>query len=910
MATLLTCPRGHRFDLSLDDAEPSTRFACPVCGVLCSPATATLTVPERAMAPQAQLPGPGGPISGAVPGYEILEKLGQGGMGVVFKARQTKLNRVVALKMILGSHHANAQQLARFQVEAEALASLQHPHIVQVHEVGTHDGSPYFSMEFVEGGSLDQKLAGRPQAPRDAAGMVELLARAIHAAHLRGIIHRDLKPVNVLLAPGASGSDGSGVQGLGSPKIADFGLAKRLEAEDDRTLPGVVMGTPSYMAPEQAEGKSREIGPATDVHALGVILYEMLTGKTPFDGPTAYATLENVKHVEAVAPSKHQPGVPRDLDIICLKCLHKTPSRRYATAEALADDLRRFLNNEPILARPVGRAERLLKWVQRRPTAATLVFVLLLGSLTALAAGIWHHVRLRSERDRAEKNFQTALDAVNKMLTVVGEEQLASEPGMTQKRRELLEEALKYYQKLLAEKQDDPAMRRHVAQAHKRVGDIHRLLREQEKADASYLAAIGMLKVLVAEYPDDPELRQHLADSHNWRGELLRQANKIPEAEAAYNEALKIQSDLTRDFPQRPEFEQDLARSHYNLGLLFKDSSQLSKAQDELHEAVARLRKLADADPNRPTNQEHLGRAYLNQATVLHLLGKAHLEALDAAARAMVLFRNLSRKYPQVPDYRWELAISCNNLGNMVGSFEQAEKYHREAIAELQKLAADFSSIPDYRSELANTCNSLASGLASNKRPNEAKVLWDHAEELQQRLVEQFPKVATYRGDLGMTRASLGKLALNQQDPALARKYLLASTVDLEEALKANPNHPDYLAAAWFAYRALAVALTELGEDQEALERATHLVEAFPHRDKGLLLALRFLARCGEVLKIQVNADPARTAGVAKHAEQIVRTASEAGRTKALEVVRDDAECGWLRGQPGVVALLPGKGSK
>jgi WD40 repeat protein len=333
-----------------------------------------------------------------VPGYEVLEELGRGGMGVVYKGKQVKLNRLVALKMILAGSHAGEEDLARFRTEAEAIARLQHPNIVQVFEVGEHEGKPFFSLEFCPGGSLDKDLGGTPLRPRKAASLVETLALAMQAAHRRGIVHRDLKPANVLLLRD------------GTPKITDFGLAKKLD-EAGQTASGAVMGTPSYMAPEQASGKSKEIGPATDVYALGAILYECLTGRPPFKAATPLDTILQVVADAPVPPTQLNAQVPPDLETICLKCLQKDPRQRYASAAKLAKDLGRFLDGEPIQARPVGRLERAIKWARRNRMVAALTAAvaasLLLGTcaatVLALRAGREAAAAAaREERDRAE----------------------------------------------------------------------------------------------------------------------------------------------------------------------------------------------------------------------------------------------------------------------------------------------------------------------------------------------------------------------------------------------------------------------------------------------------------------------------------------------------------------------------
>jgi putative methionine-R-sulfoxide reductase with GAF domain len=361
-----------------------------------------------------------------IPGYEILGELGRGGMGVVCKARQIALKRIVALKMISAGALADPDDVARFRTEAEVVARLQHPNIVQIYEVGEHQGRPYFSLEFVAGGSLAQKLHGRPLLPRQAAELIQTLARAIHYAHEQGIVHRDLKPANILLqGSGVRGQEpGKPVDGLSDSclltpdscvKITDFGLAKLL-GEGGQTRSGDILGTPSYMAPEQAGGKPQTVGPAADIYSLGAILYELLTGQPPFAGESFLRTLQQVCHDEPVAPSRRQPKLPPDLETICLKCLHKEPAQRYASAQALADDLAAFLAGEPIQARPATTWERTIGWMRRRPVAAALsgaVCVAVVGLvvglwwqnalavsavaiLSLLVAGAWYSTRLQA----------------------------------------------------------------------------------------------------------------------------------------------------------------------------------------------------------------------------------------------------------------------------------------------------------------------------------------------------------------------------------------------------------------------------------------------------------------------------------------------------------------------------------
>jgi serine/threonine-protein kinase len=329
-----------------------------------------------------------------IPGYEVEAVLGRGGMGVVFRALHLRLNRVVALKMLLTGGYAGPPERARFQREAEAVAGLRHANLVQVYDVADHEGRPYFTMEFVEGGSLDQRLAGTPQPARQAAALAATLAQAVQVAHQGGIVHRDLKPANVLLTAD------------GTPKISDFGLARRLDGGAALTQSGAPVGTPSYMAPEQAGGKARAIGPTTDVYALGAILYELLTGRPPFRAETAAETVLQVLYQEPVPPSRMNPNVPRDLETICLKCLHKDPQRRYATATALAEDLQRFQRAEPIAARPVGPLERAGKWVRRHPTSSALLAASLLLVILLVGGSLWLVVQQAHRRDAVEADLK------------------------------------------------------------------------------------------------------------------------------------------------------------------------------------------------------------------------------------------------------------------------------------------------------------------------------------------------------------------------------------------------------------------------------------------------------------------------------------------------------------------------
>jgi eukaryotic-like serine/threonine-protein kinase len=363
----------------------------------------SVTAVKRA-GPTAEAPRPSDaewPLPWSFGGYELLEKLGRGGVGVVYKARQLGLNRLVALKQLRAGPYAEPEERARFRTEGEALARVRHPNVVQVYEVGDYAGQPYLSMELVGGGSLARRLAGAPLPAGEAARVVEAVARAVQAIHRAGVVHRDLKPGNVLL------------EADGTAKVSDFGLAKLLDVESEHTHTGAILGTASYMAPEQAEGRSRHVGPTTDVWALGAILYECLTGHRPFQGASRAATLEQVRHREPPRP-RHWRPVSRDLEAVCLKCLEKEPTQRYPSAEALADDLGRWLEGKPTRVRPLGWAGRAKRALARHPWRGAAAALCLLAALGAGAGWLLH------DPDRAVKQAEARL-ARGEAVTLIGE---------------------------------------------------------------------------------------------------------------------------------------------------------------------------------------------------------------------------------------------------------------------------------------------------------------------------------------------------------------------------------------------------------------------------------------------------------------------------------------------------------
>ena len=554
-------------------------------------------------APQAQLPR--APALPEIPGFEVVGVLGRGGMAIVYKARQVALDRWVAIKMMRPDIEIGFEGLKRFLIEARNLASLQHPNIVQIYEVGVLDAGPYLVLELVEGGSLDHKLHGQPQPVREAAQLVETLARAVEVAHAHGVIHRDLKPGNVLLTA-------SGV-----PRIADFGIAKRV-GEERLTRTGAMMGTPNYMAPEQVSSTGT-VGPAVDVYALGGILYFLLVGQAPFSGSTE-AVLHSVCVDIATEPRRLRPEIPRDLETICRKCLDKDPARRYLSANALADDLHRFLAGEPIVARPVSIAGRLTRWSRRHPTTAVLggLSAALLATIaigaTVVALQLAEQDReLATERD-AEAAARIAADDSRKVATeqrglAIGafrtlvttiQDKLRDKPELRAVRREVLDDALAGL-RTIARSGDAESLSadRATAMAHQQLGDAFAELGQAEDAKREYDRTLAMLEALAKANPDSDWQQWTLSIVDSSLGKLADHRGDVAEARARFHAAVDAARAVDAhphgtEFPPERVLER-LEDSYASLTVLDVDLAASGDAVDDathVLDVLARQRKL------------------------------------------------------------------------------------------------------------------------------------------------------------------------------------------------------------------------------------------------------------------------------------------------------------------------------
>jgi len=530
--------------------------------------------------------------------YELLSEIGRGGMGVVYQARQRGLNRLVALKLIGAGQLASDSEKRRFRAEAETAASLDHPHIIPVYEVGEVDEQLFFSMKYIESGSLSIKLERFKANPRFAARLLATLARAVHFAHQRGILHRDLKPGNILL----DADD--------CPYITDFGLAKRLQAskeasEVDLSRSTDMIGSPLYMAPEQASPARGPATTATDVYGLGTILYAMLAGHAPFRATTVLETLDLVMRGDPPPLRPINPLVDRDLETTCLKCLEKDPSRRYSSAEALAEDLDRFLDGRPIVARPMPAWERLRKWVRRKPAHATLVVVSMALPIVGVAAVFVHNARLQKSaieathhQVKARQSYQRARDALGAMLRQFDGVHPEEIPQLRELQRRQAEKALEFYESALADQDDpDPAIRRDTAFACKCAGDLRALLGRPEQAKENYERAINLFAGLPSEEMNAPDCLFQLAYCYNHLGLLANNARRWNEAEEHHCQALRIIEAKVRETPSSVQWRAAAAESEHFLGALLQVSGKSGDADRHLQRSAAILGDLIVAKP-------------------------------------------------------------------------------------------------------------------------------------------------------------------------------------------------------------------------------------------------------------------------------------------------------------------------
>jgi serine/threonine-protein kinase len=809
--------------------------------------------------------------------YDLVEEIARGGMGVVYKARQRQLNRIVALKMIRDGEFASPAEVRRFHTEAENAVQLDHPHIVPVYEVGEHDGRCYFSMKFQAGGSLAHRLSTAPPDARQAAALVAKVARAVHYAHERGILHRDLKPANILLDT------------HDEPHVTDFGLARRLDGRSGLTQSGALVGTPSYMAPEQAAGQAKRLTTAADVYALGAILYELLTGRPPFQGATVLETLEQVRSAEPVPLHRWRPKLARDLETICLKCLEKEPGRRYPSAQALAEDLERFLAGVPIHARTASTWERAHKWARRRPAIAALsgallaVVILGLGLVTwewrqAIAARALANENAEAEhqaRKAAEANLRYALDAVDRYCTRVSEDPQLKERDLSKLRQQLLQTAVDFYQNFVQQRGDQEDLRAELGRAFLRLGVLSREIDTAARAIESYQQAAGIFERLAETEPDNPAYQESWSDSQGGLAAMFHAMGQEAEALTAYRKSLEIREHLAQSRPDDPDVQRQLALGYWELGDFNRTGTlgSLREAERLYLKMLPIQDRLVRQYPAEPVYQVE----QLNGLISLGLLYGWNMnrvaDAEKAFARAIEIGERLTHKYPGEREYWRSYIRARTNRAGMYISFTSGREARATAIAAesdykavlplIERLIREYPSVTYYHHQLAVAYQNLGYCYQLTERYPEAEAHLQKSIHVHEQLVQDHPQAAELRADLGDDYGMFADVLRVQNKLEAALTWYAKGIPLVEESRKQCGTAAAYLDDL---YPQRADVLTRLGCHAEALQ------------DWDKVLALRHSD------KVEFRAGRARTlAHLGRYTEAIaeIQTLSEAMPVKA-----------------------------
>lgn len=659
--------------------------------------------------------------------YQLMEEIGRGGMGIVYRARQLSVGRVVALKVLRRdklqqlSPAARETMIERFRTESQSAAHLDHDHIVPVYEVGEAAGQHYYSMRFVEGKSLGDLIGEHPLENRRAAELIAPVARALHETHREGILHRDIKPRNIIVDSKS-----------GRPMLADFGLAKLMETDREMTHTGDVMGSPPYMSPEQAIDAAR-VTPAADVYSLGATLYHLLVGRPPFQAATVAETLRQVWYDEPAPPRRVNPAIDRDLETIALKCLEKEPARRFATAGELADELQRFLDGQPIKSRPIGHFGRLSRWCRRNPAVATLlsaVAVLLVvvtvvsvigyvqtaASLKREKASSALAVRKAQEAQQnlklAEENLHLAQDAVERFSDLAIEDPRLRSHGLDSLRRDFLTATREYFDKFVQQSQGDPQLKAMRGKAYARLAGIEADLGHREKAIELYAQAVEIYEGLSDKQIDGTQ-RQYrialyqrhmadlwrelgrrqqaektlqsvfsvaqqlsdkhagevnykalLADTHNGWAALHKELQRPEQAEKSWRTAIEIWTWITEQNQIAPDYFNELAKCHNNLAVIYRESDRLDEAKTQYADAMKIWQRLASEHAEVSDYTHGLATCQYNLG-ILHLKAGEHQSARPLLLGALVLRHQLADKHPDLPEYQSELATCHDGLGQL-----------------------------------------------------------------------------------------------------------------------------------------------------------------------------------------------------------------------------------------------------
>ena len=711
--------------------------------------------------------------------YDLIEMIARGGMGVVYKARQRRLNRIVAVKMILAGQFADKLDVERFYAEAEAAANLRHPNIVGIHEVGQCEGQHFFSMDYIAGESLADKVRDNPLTPEEAARYVKTVAEAMQFAHDQGILHRDLKPANVL------------VDGDGHPFITDFGLSKRVDGASQLTMTGGVVGTPSYMPPEQAAGRSDEVGVASDVYALGAVLYQLTTGSPPFRSANVAQTIQLVLHSEPVSPRTLNPGIPRDLETICLKCLQKEPDRRYGSARVLAEELECFLDGRPIKARPLGPVARAWRLCRRNPVVASLSAAAVALLVVLLAVSASYNIRLTAAKNESDEFLRQAEAAVDDLFVEASENTLLNEPGMLPVRERLLRRALVYYERFLQQRSNDPSIQDQLARTHFRVGVITEAIESRENAVASYQQARRLQQKLVEQSPGNGPRLLALGNTINALANAQQRLRRFSAARRNYNDAIAIRRRLVQLSPDEAEPQRMLANSYMNLGLLEQELGDAEQARQQYITAQDLRQDYLDRGGKDRKTLSDLGKGHYNLAVLAQAsedLETARAEFNNAAEK----FADIYRAAPGDLDNRYWLAVCYTLLGDLEPDIEGALVQYNTARDHLEPLARNNANVADYQRELAALHLNLGEIYRETGKRENALPAFERARDVLQGLVAKDSQTPSYRRDLAITLHELAVEEATAGRATEARFHLQASRAYLQELVAQHSDVADF----------------------------------------------------------------------------------------------------------------------
>jgi eukaryotic-like serine/threonine-protein kinase len=769
--------------------------------------------------------------------YRLLREIGRGGMGIVYEAQQISLDRRVALKVLRFAGGLDAKYLQRFKNEAQAAAGLHHTNIVPVFAVGNERAVHYYAMQFISGQTLaalihelrqirgfeiqasqepssfllesgkqvelgleqtehhsnlgpvpaaeTQSLAGqltdasnrRSDFFRTVALLGVQAAAALEHAHQQGIVHRDIKPANLLVET----STPRAKHGALHLWVTDFGLA-RLQSDHGLTLTGDILGTLRYMSPEQALARHALVDHRTDIYSLGATLYELLTLHPVLKGVDRQDLIRQIIHEEPRLPRSINRDIPMELETIVLKALAKEPQERYASAQELQDDLQRFLEDRPILARRPTMVQRSAKWVRRHKPAVAFVmglFVLALLSSVISTILIYQQQRLTqdaykseaNERAKTEENLRLALRALDEILSAA-EKQLPRDAQREREDRETLKKALKFYEDFAKNNANEPQVRKEAAKAYLRVGSIQQKLGQTAQAEQSYYQALRLLGALAARLPEEAGYRLELARGHHLLSRLFQTTGRFSEAVKSCEMALSIRLNLNEEFSSNAEVSKDLASSYLNMGNLQKIMGSHDKAQEAYAKALSQFEGLA-ASSSVPDYQQGIA-SCLNNLGIL-LVESNHLqEAETSHRRAVALYLDLNANHPESPDYQQELAASQINLANLLkttGRVDEAETICLEAINRWDGLVDAYPMVPGYRQELADSYHNLGIFYQETYRAKKAEDAFQESVALYQGLTKDFPNSSKYSRNLGTTLFRLA-LLLRHPDQLIAPHQL------------------------------------------------------------------------------------------------------------------------------------------